>query len=77
MKREPVESSHIKSVGYNKAKSTLEVEFKTSKGKTNAIWEYAPVTPDQHLEMVEAESVGKYFNANIKDNPAITATKVS
>ncbi|MEJ0105186.1 MAG: KTSC domain-containing protein [Bacteroidota bacterium] len=61
MYREHVESSNIKSVGYDPNTSTLEVEF-----HNGAIWQYYDVLESSYYEMKSASSVGKYFNANIK-----------
>lgn len=67
--RLPVESSNIASVGYEGDILTLEF-------KSGGIWAYQPITPNEHRELIEAESIGKYFHANIKYNKSITATKL-
>jgi hypothetical protein len=56
-----VESSNIKSVGYDDSTNTLHVEFKGSGHYT-----YPGVPRGTFEEMLAAESVGKYFGANIK-----------
>ncbi len=58
MQRAQVQSSMIKSVGWENG--TLEVEF--SNGK---IYTY-PATEQEHKEMMAAESIGKHFNQHIK-----------
>lgn len=61
MEREYVESSNIRSIGYDNSTATLEVEF-----NNGAIWQYYDVLESSYYEMKSASSVGKYFNANIK-----------
>lgn len=61
MERDYVQSSNIKSVGYDSNTSTLEVEF-----NSGAVWQYYDVLENTYYEMKSAPSVGKYFNANIK-----------
>ena len=62
MDRESVTSSNIASVGYDAGSSVLEVEF-----KKGGIYQYFDVPPSVHIEMLQGESVGKYFAANVKD----------
>ena len=59
-----VESSYLKRVGYDPDEEELYVEFHG--GKT---WKYAKVTAQQYENMMTAESIGKWFIANIKKNP--------
>ncbi|MBC7749764.1 MAG: KTSC domain-containing protein [Methylotenera sp.] len=61
MEREYVESSNLKSIGYDANNSTLEVEF-----SNGAIWQYYDVLESSYYEMKSSSSIGKYFNANIK-----------
>lgn len=61
MEREYVQSSNIRSVGYDPNTSTLEVEF-----NSGAIWQYYDVLEGTYYEMKSASSIGKFFNANIK-----------
>lgn len=60
MQRTPVKSSNILSVGYAEDSRTLEVEFPGS------VYQYKGVGPEVHADMLKAESVGKYFAANIR-----------
>jgi len=71
MERTPVTSSQINSIGYDPNSRVLEVEF-----NNNRVYQYHPVTEECHLELMNAESKGKYFNANIKNNELITTTKL-
>lgn len=57
MKREPVQSSNISSVGYNPDTSTLEIEFHSG-GK----YQYYGVPSQVHEGLMKAESKGSYFH---------------
>lgn len=59
MEREYVESSMIRSFGFEN--STLEIEF-----NSGAIWQYFDVPENVYYEMKSASSCGKFFHANIK-----------
>lgn len=61
MKRTPVKSSNIASVGYDSASRTLEVEFKTGQ-----VYSYADVPPSIPLSLMRAKSKGQYFAASVK-----------
>lgn len=63
MYRRPVDSSLIRSVGYDVASSVLEIEF-TGEGR---IYEYYDVPLSVYLELMAAGSKGQYFNEYIKD----------
>ena len=63
MERVSVTSSNIKSVGYDEDTQTLEVEF-----KSGAVYQYYGVDESVHFDMIDAGSVGQYFNANVKDS---------
>lgn len=63
MERVYVDSSMIISVGYESDSAILEIEFKTN----NAVWNYYDVPEYVHDEMMNADSVGKFFHAQIKD----------
>ncbi|RLV55704.1 KTSC domain-containing protein [Aeromicrobium phragmitis] len=62
MKRALVSSSSLRSVGYDDTTHTLEVEF--HKG---AIYRFDAVPREVHDELVSAESIGRYFNENVRD----------
>ena len=61
MTRKSVESSNLRSVGYDEFLLVLEIEF-----KSGAVYRYYGVPSEVHDELINAESVGKYFNANVK-----------
>lgn len=56
-------SSQIAKIGYEKESQTLYVVFKSNQMEAYC---YANVPNETFEELKEAESVGKYFSANIK-----------
>lgn len=62
MERVPVSSSNLVSVGYDPESETLEVEFTKS-----GVYHYSNVPLFMHERLMMADSVGKFFNAEIKD----------
>ncbi|HEY3281673.1 MAG TPA: KTSC domain-containing protein [Armatimonadota bacterium] len=63
MERVPVESSMLASAGYDRDSQTLEVEF-----LRGAVYQYYEVPEEVFKKLVEADSVGSYFNACIRNN---------
>ena len=61
MERDYVESSMIRSYGFDSSTSTLEVEF-----NNGAVWQYFDFAESLYYEMIASSSCGKFFNANIK-----------
>lgn len=61
MKRVPVTSSNVASVGYDEATKTLEVEF-----KKGGIYQYFDVPASVHAGLLAAPSIGSYLDADIK-----------
>jgi hypothetical protein len=61
MKRTPVKSSNIKSVGYDPASQTLEVEF-----ASGGVHQYAGVSTAQHAALLKAKSIGQHFHREIR-----------
>lgn len=57
-----VNSSMIRSIGYDQNSSTLQVEF-----NSGVTWQYYDFNESEWLQFQNAESIGKYFNANIRD----------
>ncbi len=62
MNREAVNSSSLKSVGYEKTDKILEIEF--NKG---GIYQYSKVPENIFHELLKAPSLGKYFLRFVKD----------
>ena len=61
MKRTSVESSNIKTIGYDEDERVLEVTFLKS-----GVYFYLDVQPETYQGFMEAESHGKFFHRNIK-----------
>jgi hypothetical protein len=62
MKRAPVSSSSIASVGYEAGLATLEVEF-----VGGAVYRYFAVPVAVHLELLGAASKGAFLNRFVRD----------
>ncbi len=63
MYRRPVESSLIRSIGYDLPSSILEVEFVEG----GRLYEYYDVPLSVYSRLMGAESIGAYFNEYIRD----------
>jgi hypothetical protein len=66
MEREAVSSSNLASVGYNPETETLEVEF----AKTGRVYEYYNVPQFMYDRLLNASSIGTFFNVEIKNSYA-------
>ena len=64
MKREPVESTAIRSIGYNEDKQILEVEIL----ETGRVYKYFNVPLEEYMDFLDAKSLGEYYNRVIKEN---------
>ena len=62
MDRIPVQSSHLASVGYDPATSTLEIEF-----HGGSVYQYFGVPQEVYEGLLNAGSKGSYFHQNIKE----------
>lgn len=69
----PVTSSNLAEVGHDPDTNVLRVQFLG----TGAKYDYANVSASKHGVMMAAESVGKYYNANIKNNPDHPCTNLA
>lgn len=58
----PVQSSNVRSVGYDEARKTLEVRF-----HNGGLYAYYGVPKAKYQGLMAASSKGKYLNANIKN----------
>ncbi len=65
MELKEVVSSNIKAIGFEDASLRLGVVFKKS---PNKLYIFHPVDSKTHEKLMKAESHGKFFQANIKDN---------
>lgn len=61
MKRENVNSSVLKAVGYNEKTKILETEL-----HNKAVYEYYKVAPEEYNDLIAASSLGEYYNKVIK-----------
>jgi len=66
MERQVVKSSNLVAVGYDKASSKLEIEF-----KNGAVYQYDGVSKEEYAGLMDAASQGDYFNQNIRIHPCI------
>ena len=66
MQRIAVESSQIRSIGYepngDQTRGTLEIEF-----KQGWVYQYRNVPSEVHADLMASDSPGKYFNQNIRN----------
>jgi KTSC domain len=62
MRRRPVSSSMIASIGYLARSRMLEIEF-----VSGSIYRYLDVGQETYDDFLEAPSKGTFFNAHIKD----------
>jgi hypothetical protein len=63
--REPVSSTHLRSVGYDEGTRTLEVEFQNGK-----VYEYRGVGSEVHAALVESGSPGRFFQESVRNKIA-------
>lgn len=71
MKRKKVVSSNISSIGYDKDKTLLEIEFYNLD-----VFQYHPVDENTYKKLINAESIGKEFIMSIKNNKSIRHHKM-
>ena len=62
MRREPVESSVLRSIGYDPGTAELEIEF-----TSGDVYRYYAVPPRVHRDLLAADSPGAYFNTHVSD----------
>ena len=62
----PVSSSQIAAIGYNVETATLTIQFK----RKGSVYEYSEVPEIIYANMLNADSVGKYFHEHIKGHYA-------
>lgn len=63
MQREPVELRSLRSIGYDAADQTLEVEF-----RSGGIYRYMGVPPAVYTALCHNASLGSYFARNIRNS---------
>lgn len=62
MDRKNIESSTIRSIGYDPNNSVLEIEF-----NSGAVWQYFDFPESLWYEFEGSESQGKFFHREIKN----------
>ncbi len=62
MKRYPVSSTSLKSVGYDPETRTLEIEFQSGE-----VYQYSEVLLDEYTGLMHSDSLGQYFISHIRD----------
>lgn len=62
MRRVPVSSSNLVSVGYDPDSRILEIEF-----RQGAVYQYSNVPASVHSGLMNAASHGTYFHDHIRD----------
>jgi S1-C subfamily serine protease/cytochrome c-type biogenesis protein CcmH/NrfG len=61
IERKPVSSTTLKSVGYDGTHRVLEIEF-----HNGSVYQYLDVPKSVYVELMQADSLGRYFNRKIK-----------
>jgi hypothetical protein len=62
MRREPVSSSNLRSVGYDPSTATLEIEF-----NSGGVYQYSGVPVHVYDSLMNSGSLGRYFSSHIRD----------
>lgn len=61
MKRQHIESTTVKSIGYDPEKGMLQIEFATGR-----VYNYLDVAEQVHKDFLAAKSKGHFFHTKIK-----------
>jgi hypothetical protein len=62
VKRTPVSSTQLLSVGYDADTLTLEVEF-----RKGGVYQYVGISAEIHQQLMAADSIGTFFNTVIRE----------
>lgn len=62
MRRQPVASEALRSVGYDARRRVLEIEF-----EGGAVYRYFAVAPAVHAALMAAPSHGAFFGEHVRD----------
>jgi hypothetical protein len=65
MNMKPVPSSNVHAIGYDPETKDLEIHFHKS-GVPTGKYTHHDVPPEEHAALMDAESYGKHYAANIK-----------
>ena len=63
MERQRVSSTNLRSIGYDAADGTLEVEF-----NSGGIYQYFDVPEAVYTALMRASSKGRYMNDHVRDH---------
>ncbi|GAB11018.1 hypothetical protein GOARA_064_00200 [Gordonia araii NBRC 100433] len=61
MKRRPVSSSSLASVGYDEPTSTLEIEF-----TSGSVYQYFDVPAEVYSDLMSASCLGRFFSRRVR-----------
>jgi hypothetical protein len=61
LKREPVKSRILRSVGYDEIAKNLEIEF-----QTGLVYQYSGVPLKVYKDLMRSGEIGKYFSEKIR-----------
>jgi hypothetical protein len=59
--RTPVDSTQLRSIGYDATTSTLEVEF-----RKGGVYQYYGVPAETYRQLMAAQSIGTYVNSALR-----------
>ena len=62
MRRTPVSSSNLASVGYDAGSEILEIEFGGGR-----VYQYAEVPQEAYRALMNADSIGSHFHRHIRE----------
>ena len=62
LKRQPVKSRILRSVGYDESSKILEIEF-----QTGLIYEYSGVPSKVYKDLMSSDAMGKYFSEKVRN----------
>ena len=61
VKRQPVKSRILKSVGYDDTTKILEIEF-----QSGLVYQYSGVPPKVYADLMRSSEIGKYFSDKVR-----------
>jgi hypothetical protein len=65
--RTEVQSSNVRSIGYDAARRILHVEFNSKDARMpGRVYEYQNVPPEEHAALLNAPSIGAHFTRVIR-----------
>ena len=61
VKKQPVKSRILKSVGYDDTTKILEIEF-----QSGLVYQYSGVPPKVYADLMRSSEIGKYFSDKVR-----------